>query len=267
VCTMGTKLLTSAASAGRVVTDIDLKVDRRSGRVVSKTTRNITVTRDVLPDGNQTALIGHYRPLVLTVAGRPVGKTAGPILMQRNAAGESALGDLIADGMLEAARAAAGRVDVAFTNSGGIRNDLVPSGPSGTITYGDLFNVLPFGNVVIVKTMTGDAIARLLDQQFVGSPRVLQPSKGFTYEWDRTKPEGTRVNRASIQIDGKPLMPAERYRIATLDFVWNGGDQFTVATEGTDPTGVGTDVDIFAAYLEKHSPVTPGPQDRIRVAR
>ena len=61
-------------------------------------------------------------------------------------------------------------------------------------------------------------------------------------------------------------MPGDRYRVATLDFIWNGGDGFSVATEGSDPAGVGTDVDVFAGYLEKHSPVAPGPQDRIRLA-
>ena len=265
VCTLGTKLVTSAASLSRLITDIDLQVDRRTGRVVAKSARNLTVTREVVPDSGVTALLEHYRPFAATVVTRPVGKAAGPIASQRNAAGESALGDVIADGMLEAARAVAGRVDAAFTNSGGIRSDLVPSGPSGTITYGDVFNVLPFGNIVIVKTITGDAIVRLLEQQFVGTQRILQVSKGFTYEWDRSKPDGNRVNRASIQIDGKPLLLTERYRVASVDFVWNGGDQFTVATEGSDPTAVGTDADIFVTYLGKHSPVGPGPQDRIRL--
>lgn len=265
VCTLGTKLVTSAASLSRLITDIDMKVDRRTGRVVSKAAHNVTVTRDVSPARAETAIIEHYRPLAASVAGRPVGKAAALIPQRRNAAGESALGDIIADGMLEAARAAAGRVDAAFTNSGGIRNDLVVAGPAGAITFGDVFNVLPFGNVVIVKTMTGDAILRMLEQQAGG--RILQVSKGFGYEWEPTKPEGSRVNRASVQIDGKPLVPTERYRVATLDFVWNGGDGFSVATEGTDPAAVGTDVDVFTAYLQKHSPISPGPQDRIRLAR
>jgi 5'-nucleotidase len=264
VCTIGTKLVTSAASMSRLITDIDLTIDRQTGRVVSKLAQNVTVTRDVPPSREETALIEHYRPFAAAVIARPVSKSAGPIPMQRNAAGESALGDLIADGMLEAARSVAGRVDVAFTNSGGIRNDLVPSAAGGVITFGDVFNVLPFGNVVIVKTMTGDAIARLLDQQFVGSSRVLQPSSGFSYEWDSTKPEGSRVNRASIRIDGEPLVATEQYRVATLDFIWNGGDQFTIAAESSDPVAVGTDVDVFVAYLGKHSPVSPGPQNRIR---
>src|SRR4029079_11516747 len=116
----------------------------------------------------------------------------------RNTAGESALGDIIADGMLDAARGVAGGGDAAFTNSGGIRSDLIASGADGTITYSDVFNVMPFGNQVMVKTLTGDAIVRMLEQQTTA--RVLQVSNTFRYAWDPTKPVGSRVNRAEIHI-------------------------------------------------------------------
>ena len=158
-------------------------------------------------------------------------------------------------------------------NSGGIRNDLVPSGAAAAgepspVTYGDVFNVLPFGNVVIVKTLTGDAIARMLDQQFQRTTRFLQVSRGFTYAWDSTKPAGSRVDRDSIRIDGKPLVMTQKYRIAMVDFLWNGGDDFSIAaTESSEPSAVGTDVDVFVSYLSKHSPIAPGPQDRVRRER
>jgi 5'-nucleotidase len=269
ICTIGTKLVTSAASLSRLITDIDLRIDRSTGRIVAKSAKNVTVTRDVPPNAAETTLIEHYRPLASSVAARPVGTAVSPISQVRNMAGESALGDLVADGMLEGARAIAGRVDVAMTNSGGIRNDLVPSTAAQpgrlTITFGDVFNVLPFGNIVIVKTMTGDAIGRLLEQQFERTTRYLQVSSGFSYSWDSTKPVGSRVDRASIRIDGKPLVMTERYRVAMVDFLWNGGDEFTIAAnESSDPTAVGNDVDVFLSYLAKHSPIAPGRQDRIR---
>jgi 5'-nucleotidase len=175
--------------------------------------------------------------------------------------------------MLEAARASGDHVDAALMNSGGIRNDLVPTGAMApgrppAVTYGDVFNVLPFGNVVIVKTLTGDAIARLLDQQFQQSTRFLQVSRGFSYAWDSTKPAGSRVDRNSIRIDGTPLVPTAAYRIAMVDFLWNGGDDFSIAaSESSDPSAVGTDVDVFVSYLTKHSPIGPGPQDRVQRER
>jgi 5'-nucleotidase len=125
--------------------------------------------------------------------------------------------------------------------------------------------VLPFGNLVIVKTLTGDAIFRLLEQQTPA--KVLQVASTLRYAWDPARPQGSRINRASLRIDGKPMVPTERYRVALIDFVWNGGDEYSVATEGTDPVTVGTDVDVFLTYVGKHSPLTGGPQDRITLDR
>ena len=71
------------------------------------------------------------------------------------------------------------------------------------MTYSDLFNVLPFGNIVMVKTLTGDAIARMLEQQTPN--RVLQVSSTFATRGIQRSRPGSRVNR-STQIDGKPIL-------------------------------------------------------------
>src|SRR5260221_9657862 len=69
-CTIGRKLVTSAASFGRLITAIDLRIDRNTDEVVSKTARNIIVTRDVVRDAAETAIIGHYRPFYSEVASK-----------------------------------------------------------------------------------------------------------------------------------------------------------------------------------------------------
>ena len=128
--------------------------------------------------------------------------------------------------------------------------------------------VLPFGNVVVVRTMTGEAIARLLDQQFdnpsPGRTALLQVSRGFSYAYDASKPRERRIDRASIRIGGEPLVPTRTYRVASNDFVWNGGDNFVAAQEGTDPVAIGPDIDVFVRYLAKVSPVRSHEPDRIR---
>jgi 5'-nucleotidase len=269
-CTVGGKLLTSAASLGRVITDIDLRIDRKSGRVVAKQAHNVVVSREVEGSAAVRALIDRYKPLAAKVGGRMVGTITATLPRAFNQSGESALGDVLADGMLDMALNTPGaKADVAFMNPGGIRGDLAatPGQSPSPVSYAQLFDVLPFGNVVMVKTMTGEQLVALLEQQFERD-RILQVSKGFTYTYDRSRPAGQRVDRASVQIDGVTVVPTEAYRIATIDFLWNGGDGFDVlANNGTDPVTVGTDVDVFAAYLAKHSPVMPGPQDRIRTQR
>ena len=270
-CTVGTKTLTSASSSGRVITDIDLTLERKTGRLVAKSAHNIIVSRDVTATPAESAIIGRYRPLAVNVGGRVIGAVATALPRAFNDSGESALGDVIADAMLEASQNTPGAGgDVAFMNAGGIRADVAAAAgaPSTAVTYAQLFEVQPFGNTVMTKSLTGDALAQMLEEQWgPDRARILQPSRGFTYTYDASRPLGQRVDRASIRINGAPLVPAQQYRVVSIDFIWNGGDDFNIVTSGTDPVTVGTDVDVVAAYITKHSPVQPGPQNRVHRQR
>lgn len=267
-CTIGSALVTSAGSFGRMITDIDLTIDRRSGQVLSKSARNVVVTRDVPPDAAQAAIVSRYRGLSAKEVQRPVGSIAAPILRDAEASGESPLGRVLTDAFLSAARAPdAGRAVVAFINGGGIRSDLAASGGGGTLTFGDVHRALPFGNQWLVKTLTGEAIVRLLEEQFdnprPGDDAVLQVSEGFTYTYRRSQPKGKRVDRASVRLSGEPLDPGARYRVAMPDFLWNGGDRFTAVAEGVDPAAAGLDLDLFVAYAETHQPLAAPTAPRI----
>jgi len=115
-----------------------------------------------------------------------------------------------------------------------------------------------------VKTMTGDMLRRLLEQQFTvlpGGIRLLQVSNGFTYTYDLRQPAGSRV--FNIRINGTPVDPLASYRVAMNNFLASGGDGFTVFNEGTDPLGGEIDLDALVTYFQKNSPISPGPQDRV----
>src|SRR5687767_6740015 len=116
-------LVTSAASNGRLITDIDLLVDENGGHVVGRTAENVIVTRDVERAADQTALIGKYRTLAAPLANRIVATVPGDLTKLANTAGESVLGDVIADAQLAATRGN-GAV-AAFMNPGGIRTDIL----------------------------------------------------------------------------------------------------------------------------------------------
>ena len=154
VCNIDGQLVTSASSFGRLITDIDLVIDHQSKDVKSKTAHNVIVTRDVLKDPAQTALIAKYDAISAPLANQVVGSISVDVTRTANAAGESALGDVIADAQLASTSPTDfGGAVMAFMNPGGIRADLISSASGGgelpgQVTYGELFTVQPFNNVM-----------------------------------------------------------------------------------------------------------------------
>ncbi|GAA5133595.1 bifunctional metallophosphatase/5'-nucleotidase [Pseudonocardia adelaidensis] len=262
-CVLDGRVVTSASSFGRLVTDIDLRVDPSSGDVVEAHARNVVVGRDVAPDAAQKELIGRYRALLGPVAGKEVGETSAPITRTAGPTGESPLGDLIADAQLAATDDEQGAV-AAFMNPGGVRADL----DAGPVTYEEAFTVQPFGNYVTTLDLTGAQLDCLLEQQFV-TERVLQPSAGVRYAVRQAGAPGTAADPCSgtkvdgITIGGVPVDPGATYRITVNSFLAGGGDGFSVFTQATNDVVGGADVDALAAYLGAHRPVAPPPTDRI----
>ena len=190
-CIIDGKVVTGAASQGRLITDIDLTIDKETHDVVQPImVNNRIVTQDVPLAADMTALIAEYNAVAAPIAARVIGQTTAPILRANNTAGESQLGDVIADAQL-ASTVGAG-AQLAFMNPGGIRADI---GTAGDLTYGAAFAVQPFSNIVVTMTLTGEQIKRVLEQQFTnpdGTARtsnvVLQVSNGFTFTWQASAP-------------------------------------------------------------------------------
>lgn len=272
-CVIDNKIVTAAYSYGRLVTDIDLTLNRASGQVIAKSANNVIVTRTVTPDPAILALIARYQTVAAPLANRVIGTITADIIRTVNTAGESALGDVIADAQLHATRMPGyGDAVVAFMNPGGIRTDLIYSAAAGgelpgEVTFGEAFSVQPFSNSLVTMSLTGAQIDTLLEQQFnnpgTGQNRILQVSDGFTYEWSASAPSGAKVDIASIEINGMPIDPAAVYRVTVNSFLADGGDNFTILTQGYDRLGGANDLDALVAYFATFSPLAPGPMDRI----
>ncbi len=272
-CHLNGMLVTSASSFGRVVTDVDLTIDRATGDVVRMQANNRIVTREVPSDTRLTALVDTYQTLVAPLANRVIGSITADHTRDPTPAGESALGDVIADAQWAAtADPAVGGAVVALMNPGGIRADLAyaQSGSEGDghVTYGEAFTVQPFGNSLVTMTLTGRQLKTVLEQQFQGCgtqnrDRMLQVSAGLTYAWSRSAPTCGKVDLASIKIKGVAIDLNATYRVTVNSFLADGGDHFLALREGTDRLGGVQDLDAFEAYFRTHSPITPGPQNRI----
>jgi 5'-nucleotidase len=271
VCEIDGKWVTMADNRGRLFTDIDVTLNRVTKDMTVVAINNVSNLQEgVTPDSLVTDLINKYDALSAPLANAVVGVISTDLLRAPNAAGEAALGDVIADAQLAStAPAGFGEAVVAFMNPGGIRNDFeyASSGPEtdGEVTFGEAFSVQPFGNSLVTMSLTGAQIDTLLEQQWVGqtSPRILQVSAGFSYTWDANQPDGTKVDDASIMIDGVTLDPAATYRLTVNSFLSDGGDNFSVLIDGTDRLGGEVDLDALVTYFGLNSPVAPGQQDRI----
>ncbi|SDY15451.1 5'-nucleotidase [Geodermatophilus africanus] len=265
-CQADGKVVTSAGSNGRLVTDIDLQLDRRTGDVVDGSQRvdNVVVERAVAADQQQTALIARYREALGPIATEVVGQATADITRTAAPSGEFPLGNLIADAQLADTRDE-GAV-AAFMNPGGVRADL----GAGDVTYEEAFTVQPFANNLVTLGLTGAQLDCLLEQQYVVN-RVLQPSATVGYTVTPTAPAGTAADPCSGQrvdgltIDGVAVDPAATYQVTVNSFLAGGGDGFTVLTEGTGPVTSSIDLDAFVAYLQATRPVSPPATDRITV--
>jgi 5'-nucleotidase len=278
ICTINGKLVTSASSFGRVISKIDLTIDRRTGDVVSKTADNVVVTQTVAKDAGATAILQHYKTFSDPIANRVVAEITADIRSSRSPggftsfSGEQEMGNLIADAQREATRIEHhGGSRFAFMNPGGVRAHLLYNQISGNelpgeVTYGELFAVQPFGNSLVVKTCTGQQIYNVLAQQFTGrtSPLILLVSQEMTYQYYRTPPAGQpNVVDGSVKIDGVAIGKAASYRVTMNSFLADGGDGFPAFRTCTEPLGGEVDVDALGRYMAERSPVSPPALTRI----
>jgi 5'-nucleotidase len=266
VCDIDGRLVTSADKYGTIVTAIDLKLDPATRDVISAKADNVIVRTDAFAkDSQQTGLLDSYDRLAAPIASRPAGSITETLSRLPNDAGESVLGDIIADAQLAATRAEAnGGAVIAFTNPGGVRSDITRK-DEGAVTYGDVFASQPFRNQLLTLTLTGMQIKNMLEQQWLDPkrPRILHVSTGFSYSWDGARPIGDRVAADSLSLNGARIDPATGYRVTVNNYLAVGGDGFTVFKEGTAQQVGVYDVDALYSYFRANSPIAPATGNRI----
>ena len=257
-CVIDGRPVTSAAAQGRLLTDVDLKVDRTSGDITQVAADNRIITRDVAKAPDISALIAHYKAIVAPISDALVGRAAADITRTTVPSGENPLGNLIADAQLaDTDGPNEGAAVAAFMNPGGVRADML----AGDVTYGEAFDIQPFSNILTTITLTGRQIYAVLQQQWCdGAQTILLPSATVHYTWDRTK-VGTActTNPASgLTIGGNTVDDDDgtSYRITVNNFLADGGDGFSALKDGTNRLGGSDDLAALVKYLE---PSKTGP--------
>src|SRR5712671_6251784 len=266
VCEIDGRLVTSGDKNGTLVTAIDVRLDPATRDIVSARAENVIVrTNAYARDPERTALISSYDKVAAPIANRPAGSITETLSRAPNDAGESALGDIVADAQLAATRADKdGGAVIAFTNPGGVRTE-IPKRADGTVSYVDVFSSQPFRNQLVTIELTGAQIKDALEQQWLDPkrPRILQVSKGFNYAWDNARPYGDRIVADRMSLNGQRIDPAKGYRVTVNNYLAVGGDGFTVLKEGSGSNSASTTSMPLHGYFQANSPISPLAADRI----
>ncbi|MEW9700448.1 bifunctional UDP-sugar hydrolase/5'-nucleotidase [Paenibacillus sp. SI8] len=172
---------------------------------------------------------------------------------------ETNLANLITDAMREE-----GKADIALLNGGGIRESV----PKGQITLYNVGKPLPFVNSLIVVEMTGERIYEALERGLREWPNgasnggFLQVS-GISYEIDGSKPAGKRL--VGVTKDGQPLDKNKVYKVATNDYLVNGGDNYVEFNDAKLIRKGDLLRDVVAVYIKHKGEITQQTDGRIKI--
>jgi len=268
-CVIDRRRVTSAASFGRLITRVELTIDRRRNDVVRARADNWVVGQDVMRAPDLSELIARYASLADPLRQRVIGRLAQSATRTADDSGERRMGNLVAD-----AWQSAGAGEAAFVNPGELRGGL----PAGDVTYGRAFASQPFGSSLVTMTLTGAQVVELLKQQWCDRRRalILQPSESVSYTWSAATaaaivgvPCASAANPVSeLRIGGSPVEGGRPYRVTVSSLSAGGFNSFGALAGGAERADGPADTAAMEAHLAPSlsgEPRVPPATDRIAV--
>ncbi|TJZ41915.1 bifunctional metallophosphatase/5'-nucleotidase [Streptomyces piniterrae] len=278
-----------AGCYGQLVNEINLRLDRDTGSVVRAltTATNHPNTRDVTPHAGLKSIADYWAGYSARRARTPLGQQSASFTRRRNAAGESTMGDLVADWALWAAGRPRGPMDDAGGDTAGpaelaviavaprvgqaiIAGDLVRDEASGgTVTLGQAWNAVGFGDPILTVTVTGAQIHDALEEQWAPASggglgfAPLAVSANVRYTFDAAGPVGRRVDPADVLINGTALDPERRYRLAAPSYTLINQDGYSAFTGFSAPVRHDRDFESFVSFVRDRQRLTPAPLNRV----
>ena len=257
-----------AGANNRYLGRLDLDLDR-SGRVLAASgdARELGYADPRHP--GVEALVARLAEPLAALRARVIGTLVEGVTNAECRRGECALGNLVAEAMLEAGQAAG--ATIALQNGGGLRAGL----PAGPVTWGDVLAVLPFSNTLATLKLSGADIRAALENGLSGveqgAGRFPQVA-GLRFTWRPEAPAGQRLVSVSVRTaDGgyAPIEDQRLYGVVTNNFLRRGGDNYAVLRErAIDPYDSGPNLEeVLEAWLARRSPVTPATDGRIARAQ
>lgn len=259
---VGNTIIVQAWEYGKVLGRLDLQLE--DGRIVAYSGQLIPITPEIPQDPEVKAIVDYYKGMLEEMFAQVVGETLVPLDGSRPwgiRTQETNLGNLVADAIRW--YMADLDVEIAVQNGGGLRwHRVFPAGP---ITLGDVYELLPFTNVMVAKDLPGENIWKALERSVSNYPLELGGFlhvSGLNFVFDPTKPPFKRV--VSVHVNGEPLDNSRTYRVGMNDFLAAGGDAYVEFLGGENVVYTGIlYVEPLLAYLGKFSPIAPVKERRI----
>jgi len=267
------------ANHGKLITDINLSIDPANKDVVRSLTTvvNVPNTRDVPEDPEVAKMVAYWGKRGSERAAEPVAELTGDLTRARNANGESALADVVADAHYFVGRKAPQPADLALVASSPLSRDIKyakgsnPADRDGLILFGEQWDSEGYGNPVVVVTLTGRQIDQVLEEQWRAKSDdgtigfyPLAVSHNVHYSYDASKPLGDRVDPANFIINGKPLDLDKSYRVAALAYLITGNDGYPSFKGYSNPHRVMTDKWAFLEYMQQEKVIVQPKLDRVK---
>jgi 5'-nucleotidase len=279
------QLVVENRSKGATYARLSLTVELESNTVAEAGAVHVTpYVADFFADGGAAkdpaidTMLAPYRSQLSQHMDTAIGKATG--VFPRNGmverTGEAAIGSLVADAMRERYAAA-----LALTNGGGLRSALpssyVPADAGMLIrtgcsdatpcdlVRGDVFAVLPFGNVVITRTVSGQQLWRALEHGVAASPEVsgrFPQISGFTFVYDAAADAGSRVVSVTLGDGGALANDSTEFSFVTNDFTNSGGDGYRMFADGKGTTQE-VMADVVLSFIADAGVIAPAPSGRI----
>jgi 5'-nucleotidase len=280
-----------AGCYGQLINEISLRLDPRTGAVVRELTTSVNHpnTRDITPDPGLQEVADYWAGYAASRGRTVIGRQTASFTRTRTAGGESTMGDLAADWAHWAGRQPLGPMndgndrpnvpaDLALVATAPrvgqsvISRDLTLDPASGgAITLQQAWNAVGYGDPVLTVTVTGRQILDALEQQWHAAAdgtlsfAPLAVSANVRYSFDAAAPAGSRVRAQDVLVDGEPLSPAARYRLAATAYTLLGADGFTAFAGFGEPVRHVRDYESFVAFVRERGELTPAPPDRVTV--
>ncbi|MEU8465299.1 bifunctional metallophosphatase/5'-nucleotidase [Streptomyces sp. NPDC029003] len=282
-----------AGCHGQIVNEITLRLDPDTGSVVREltTSTNHPNTRDVAPDPAMSRLVDYWKGYAARHAATTIGRQRAPFRRALSPAGESTMGNLVADWALWASaqpadsfdtspRPGGGRADLALialaprTGRSVINTDLPLASATGEpVSFERAWRAVGYGSPLVTATVSGGQLHDALEQQWAldGSGTLtyapLAVSDNVRYAFDPAGAAGHRVAPADVLIDGSALRPDATYRVVTTSYTLTGQDGYPALGGFRDPARHRRDTDSFVAFVAARGTLEAVSTGRVSVKR